>query len=374
VLNGWTVIDADGHVNDWHLDWPSLVPEDRWGDLPKSVRDASGFPKLEIEGRLLPEGDGDDEDSSLDFTDVEEIMRRYTRDGKYWLPREGEEKAELRLPDMDIMGIDTAVLFGGHCFLVASMVESPAIATATLQAYNTYLAGYCATAPDRLKGVAMLAMQSPKEAADELRRAVTEYGFVAGVLPPHHANGTTLDDEALNPIWEAAEALGVPVCIHTIGTQINPVRSTIKLSNMGEAYGGIPSMIALGHMVVGGVLDRYPDLKVAFLETGAGWVPYFMDRLEASYEIFTLKGSELRANPQDYIRGGNLYFATEPDEALLPAVADIIGADQLILGSDYCHPEGMCPYTMKVLAERADLSDELKRKILCDNPSRLYGL
>jgi predicted TIM-barrel fold metal-dependent hydrolase len=111
-----------------------------------------------------------------------------------------------------------------------------------------------------------------------------------------------------------------------------------------------------------------------FLETGAGWVPYMMDRLQASYEMFTLTNDRLDQDPQDYVRGGQLYFATEPDEAIMAAVADIVGADQLVLGSDYCHPEGMCPFTMKVLAERSDIGEDLKRKILSDNPARLYGL
>jgi hypothetical protein len=370
MLKGWKVIDADGHVNDWHLDWEALAASDRLKSIPKSVRDIHGFPHLEVEGKLYPGGDHGD----FDFTDIEEVMNRFTRDGKYWLPRPGESDPTLRLPDMDEMGIDVAVLFGGHCFLIASMVDSPDVASTTLSCYNSYLGSYCSADTDRLKGVAMLPMLAPRDAADELRRGVVDFGFVAGVLPPHHVNGTMLDDPQLNPIWEAAVDLGVPICIHTIGTQINPVGQTITISNMSEAYGGIPSMIALGNLIFGRVLDRYPELRLVFLETGAGWVPYMMDRLQASYEMFTLANDRLDREPQDYIRGGNLYFATEPDEAVLAAVADVVGADQLVLGSDYCHPEGMCPFTMKVLAERTDINDDLKRKVLSENPARLYGI
>jgi predicted TIM-barrel fold metal-dependent hydrolase len=365
-----TVIDADGHVNDWHLDWPSLVAPELHEYLPKSVNDANGFPQIEVEGRRLPEGVNLD----LDYTDIEEVMRRFTRDGKYWLPRQGETHAELRLPDMDEMGIDTAVLFGGHCFLVMALVESPAIATTTLQAYNTYLGGYCSTDPDRLKGVAMLAIQSPKEAADELRRTVGEYGFVGGVLPPHHVNGTTLDDPSLDPIWEAAQELNVPVCVHTLGTQISGVEQVMTRPTMDEAYGSLPSMIALGHLILGRVFDRFPQLTVALLEVGAGWIPYVMDRLQENYEMFSLHEQRLERDPEEYVRSGQLYFSTEPDEAILPAVASIIGEDHLVIGSDYCHPESKCPYSMKILAERTDLGDGLKRKILHENPARLYRL
>jgi len=370
MLNGWTVIDADSHVNDWHLDWPSLVPADRHGDLPTSVRDKNGFPVLEIDGRTLPEGDREE----LDYTDIEGLMAQFTRDGKYWLPRPGEEDPKLRLPDMDEMGIDTAVLYGGHTFLVSAITESPGAATATLQAYNTYLASYCEAAPTRLKGVAMLSMLSPKEAADELRRCVGEFGFVGGVLPPHHATGTTLDDESMHPIWEAAIELDVPIAIHTLGTQINPVESYVKPGNLSEAYGGIPSQLALGHICGSGMLDRFPELTLAFLEVGAGWVPFMMERLEEAYEIYTMKKDRLDRGPEEIIKSGQIYFSAEPDEPLLPVTADIIGMDKLVIGSDYCHPESKCPYSMKIVAEREDLSDEIKKALLHDNPARLYRL
>jgi hypothetical protein len=133
-------------------------------------------------------------------------------------------------------------------------------------------------------------------------------------------------------------------------------------------------MLALGHLILGGVLDRFPQLTVCFLEAGAGWVPYFMDRIEGNYEMFGARSRRLRQAPAEYVRGDQLYFAADPDETTLPAVVDAIGADRLVIGSDYCHPEGMCPFTMKVLANRDDLGLDVRRKILYDNPKRLYRL
>lgn len=368
MLHGTTVIDADGHLNDWHLDWEALLPPELHGVAPKSVRDKNGFPHLEVEGRLLPGGEWPE-------IDLAEMWEQSTRDKKYWVPnRPGETHPELRLPDMDEMGIDVAVLFGGHCFLVASKVANPEVATATLRAYNNYLAEYCATAPDRLKGVAMVPIQAPEAAADELRRAVNDLGLVAAVVPPHHENGTTLDDPRLDHLWTAAQDLGVPVCVHTIGAQISPIEKFLHPPLMDEAYGSIPSMLALGHLILGGVLDRFPALTFAFLEAGAGWVPYFMDRMQESSEMFGRKDRQLKKTPEEYVRSEQLYYATDPDEPLLPAVAQLVGEERLVIGSDYCHPEGMCPFTMSNLAERDDLSDGLKRKILHDNPARLYGL
>jgi predicted TIM-barrel fold metal-dependent hydrolase len=365
MLNGHAVIDADSHIHDFQLDWPSLLPPELREVAPRTYYEPSGFPHIEVEGRLLPGGEHD----------LKELAQESTRDPRYWEPpRHGEFDATARLPDMDEMGIDVCVLFGGHCFLVASKVESSEVANATLRAYNEYLGRFCAAAPDRLKGVAMIAMQSPDAAAAELQRAVQDLGLVAAVLPPHHANGTMLDDPSLDPIWSMAQSLNVPVCVHTIGGQISPIGPMLTGEVMGEAYGGIPSMLALGHLILGGVLDRYPELTVCFLETGAGWVPYFMDRMQGNYEMFGAKSRPLRKTPAEYVRSEQLYFAADPDETTLPAVVDTIGADRLVIGSDYCHPEGMCPFTMKAFADRDDLSLEVRRKILYDNPKRLYRL
>ena len=365
MLNGHGVIDADSHIHDFHLDWPSLLPPELHDTAPRTFYEPSGFPHIEVEGRLLPGGEHD----------LAELTEESTRDPKFWpAPRQGEFEPGPRLPDMDEMGIDTCVLFGGHCFLVGSKVTSPEIAYATLRAYNEYLGRFCSEAPDRLKGVAMIPMVAPELAAAELERAVTDLGLVGAVLPPHHANGMTLDDRRLDPIWAAAQELDVPVCIHTIGVQISPIEPMVHLPMMDEAYGGIPSMLALGHLIMGGVLDRFPALTVCFLEVGVGWVPYVMDRLDTNYEMFGSKQNRMRQRPSDYVRSEQCYFAADPDEPMLPAVVEAIGAERLVIGSDYCHPEGMCPFTMKELAGRADLSAEVKRKILYDNPKRLYRL
>jgi len=143
---------------------------------------------------------------------------------------------------------------------------------------------------------------------------------------------------------------------------------------LGHAYGGLPSMIALGSVVLGGVLERHPGLRVAFLEAGASWVPYVVDRMQESYDTFGLRGDGLELDPGAAVRGGQVYIAVEPEEPALPFVAELIGDDHLVLGSDYCHPEGMCPFTMQALAERDDLSEATRRKILHENPARLYGL
>ncbi len=366
MIDGTTVIDADGHLHDWHVDWAARFPPELADQAPRFVRDEFGFPHLELDGRLLPGGKR---------RPTVEADHSSLRSDRYWVPnRPGEADPLLRLPDMDTMGIDVAVLFGGHAFLVASMTDSPVLAAATLRAYNEHLAEYCAAAPDRLRGAAMVALQNPSAAAEELARCVTEHGMVAACVPPHHIDGTTLDDPALDPIWAAAQELNVPVCVHTIGAQINPARYLLDRPLLPHAFGSVSSIMALGHVIVGGVLDRFPDLTVAFLEVGAGWVPYAADRLAGADEMFATNTTRLPRKIDEYLASGQLYFAADPDERLLQDVAAIVGEDHLVIGSDYCHPEGRCPFTMRELAEREDLSPGLRHKILAENPARLYRL
>jgi predicted TIM-barrel fold metal-dependent hydrolase len=99
-----------------------------------------------------------------------------------------------------------------------------------------------------------------------------------------------------------------------------------------------------------------------------------MDRMQGNYEMFGMQSHQLRKTPAEYVRSEQLYFAADPEETTLPAVIDAIGPDRLVIGSDYCHPEGMCPFTMKALADRDDIGQEARRKILYDNPKRLYRL
>jgi len=119
-------------VNDWHLDWERVMPADLGPGATRAVRDDRGFPHLRVDGMLLPGASRE----ALGEGGLDGKRRERRRDPRYWDPRPGEDDPAARLVDMDEMGIDVAVLFGGHCFLVASIVESPEIATATLRAYN----------------------------------------------------------------------------------------------------------------------------------------------------------------------------------------------------------------------------------------------
>ena len=141
-----------------------------------------------------------------------------------------------------------------------------------------------------------------------------------------------------------------------------------------HAFYSLDTMLAAASFTCGGILERFPRLRVAFMEAGAGWVPWLMDRLHEHYELLPQQMPWQTRNPEDWIKSDNCYFAVEPDERTIPFVAQLIGEERLIYASDYSHWDCMCPDSVKTLSERADLSDRLKRNILGANAARLFGL
>jgi predicted TIM-barrel fold metal-dependent hydrolase len=126
--------------------------------------------------------------------------------------------------------------------------------------------------------------------------------------------------------------------------------------------------------VIGGVFERFPDLKVGFLEAGCGWVPFWAERMDEEFEKRHNEVPYLRQKPSEYVLNCKSYFGVEPEEKLLPLVADQIGADKLMYASDYPHWDSDWPNTVRTLVERQDVSDGLREAVMCDNALTFYGI
>jgi predicted TIM-barrel fold metal-dependent hydrolase len=134
----------------------------------------------------------------------------------------------------------------------------------------------------------------------------------------------------------------------------------------------LPVLMGFWSLMQGGIYERFPDLKVAFLEAGSEWLPYVINQLDRSYRTF---GKGLRRPPSEYLRQGNVYISCESDEDV-PYVLQYIGEDQVMIASDYPHTDPSHEEDMvRGLEEHQDrLSPEVREKILSTNPMRLYGL
>jgi predicted TIM-barrel fold metal-dependent hydrolase len=284
--------------------------------------------------------------------------------------------AEAWLRFLDEHGISMSVLYP-TAGLAIGMVQLEDWAAALCQGYNDWLAERFTGATSRLKGMALLPPQSPSAAAAELRRSVTELGFLGGVLPAATNNKTPLyGSPVYHDLWDEAQRLDVPISIH------GGIASNLgldRLSSFAEAHcleHPLAQMVQLTSMMFQGVFDQFPRLRVAFLEAGVGWVPFMMDRLDEDCEKFGRLAPNLKRRPSEHFRSGNLFFTAEVEERTLPYVLDLVRPDVILWASDFPHERERDEFggDLPTLQGREDLSAEAKRRILYDNPARYYGL
>jgi predicted TIM-barrel fold metal-dependent hydrolase len=139
----------------------------------------------------------------------------------------------------------------------------------------------------------------------------------------------------------------------------------------------LPLMIQMTNMIFQGVFELFPQLRVGYLEAGAGWVPFMMDRLDEDFERRGKKWApRLTKRPSDYITGGQIYVSLESEERTLPYVLKLFGEDHIFFASDYPHERQRAQYLHDIpeLEARQDISESAKRKILADNARNFYRL
>ncbi len=356
-------IDADGHVTESHVDWAQRMPAAYRDRAPVVVQDEHGQPVMMFDGYRFP-------------NPISEGKGR-------WVSNQVPVKANpagmrdpaARLPDMDLEGIDVSVLYGTTIAFHANSTDDWRYADALCRAWNDWAAEYCAAAPERLKFAALVAMGEARAAAEEAERAVRERGAVGVTVMPNHL-GRSLDQTFFDPLYSALQRLDVPLCVHgmtgsspyftCLGRHDNWLITHAMSFPMGLIH-------ALASVVCGGVLERFPTLRVAFLEGGCGWLPFFMDRLDEHVEKLPSLVPWLTKSPSEHIRGGRVYITCEPEEDLAYPISRV-GEDMIMYASDYAHWDCEFPHSATKIAERDELTPTQKDKILRENALRFYGL
>ncbi len=285
------------------------------------------------------------------------------------------EGPQDQLAAMDKDGIDVMVLYPTAGLHVGNLHERD-FANAITRAYNDWLYHFCKTDASRLKFAALLAPQDPQAAAEELHRAVEERGAVAGVLPTYMPQSPDFGDPMFDPIYAAAEELGVGLGFHT-GTSADSLggRRFRKFLSAHTIDHPAEQMMALIATIVGGVFERFPGLSIAYLESGIGWVPYMMDRLDEEVEKRgAAEAPYLTKLPSEYVISGRIFFGVECGEKTIPDGVRWGLENTLLYSSDYPHWDGDWPHTVKMVQDRNDISDITKKKMMHDNVVRFYKL
>lgn len=357
------IIDADGHVNDRRC----MDEVARY--MPKGNQFPPVFPEL---------------DHLHTF-----FLKKQTR-----LSRTGNPGPHEWIDFMDNTGIETTVLYP-TAGLAVGRIASPGWAFAACRAYNNWLHEKFLTTSTRFNGMALVPIQDTEHGVEELRRAVIDLGMCGAMLP---SNGEGLKGHLGSniywPIYEEAERLNCPLAIHggchhqlgmdSFGT-FYPVRG------LGHPFG---IMIQAAAMLFHGVFDRFPNLRVAFLEGGAGWVPFFLDRMDRSYEGEkdpghlqvdisgnSLKGDGVGRMPSEYfgelVRKGRIFIGFDCDEVALGYAVQRVGREAFVFASDFPHESTSAQSSRKEIEEllgRDELTAEDKLAVLGENATRLYRL
>jgi predicted TIM-barrel fold metal-dependent hydrolase len=366
VTAATVVVDADGHVVEPRSAWASLADEHR----PRIERDSSGYEHVVV---------GDTEILAVPLGTLATPGSRFS-DPATFRPLEeaqaGGSDPVVRLADMDSEGIDQAVLFPS-VGLYFWALDDPTAAVAIARAYNEWLAGYCEAGPGRLFGAAMLPLQDPEAAAAELRRSVEELGFRSAFVRPNPCRGRSLSDRAYEPVWRAAEELDVAIGVHEGSSVILPTLGSDRPFNpliLHAVSHSFEEMLAYAQLATFGVFDRHPGLKVVFLESSGGWVPFWLERLDEQAESFGGFCPDMQRAPSEYF-ARQCWISFEVDERTLPALAPIIGGDRIVWGSDYPHHDATFPGAVDALRRTIEPCPvDVQARVLGLNAAAVYRL
>ncbi len=396
--DGTLVVDADGHTFEPEDLWTERMDAGRWGDwIPRrAVED--GCYEMSYVGGARRAGGRELQDTmsaavGLTPQQFHDLLQSLRVPGGY--------DPEARLADMDRDGIDAAVVYPSQAMFFGPVDPIPALrdvdfVTDCQRAYNEWVSEYCASDPSRLFGVAAVPLQDPVRAASEARRAVGELGLVAVFIRPSaYVDDLPLNHHVYDPFWAACQELGVPVALHP-GVHVDTPGACRKFglvaesenmmvtnmatdelhggSGIGQAVGNTVDMIvSMGRLLMGGVCERFPDLRLLFLESGGGWIPTQLERMDEQVKAFPLEGRWLELLPSEYFRR-QCWACFEPEEWNLAASAEWLGTDRVLWASDYPHPE-FHPGVVKELREAiGPLSDADQRRVLGENAVAAYRL
>ncbi|MGH2671255.1 MAG: amidohydrolase family protein, partial [bacterium] len=289
----------------------------------------------------------------------------------------GSMDAAERLQRLDAEGLEAAFLYPTLGLLWEAECEDAELAQAYTRAYNRWIVEFCDHDPRRLVPIAHLSLGDPPAAAKELERAVAEGArgvFVAPFTLTRKPHGHPDHD----PVFAAAQALGVPFAIHptfephwTAPNRFEDVRRSRLLLAVAGSDGVRHAFTTLFDF---GVFDRFPDLKVVVLESGAGWIGYWLDRLDAVYEAtFVGEHVPLREKPSAYFRR-RCWISCDPDERTIPALAELLGAERFFWASDFPHPDHARGYLEKLETLVSRLSPAARQRLLGANVREAYRL
>jgi predicted TIM-barrel fold metal-dependent hydrolase len=301
-----------------------------------------------------------------------ELVRKLSAIGRAGIDDDGYRAGtpKLRLEDMDRDGLAASVVYGP--LSLGFPISEPDLQDATYAAWNDWAAEeFNAVAPDRLSALAFLPFHSPESAAAELERCAS-IGHRGAIVDAFRID---LGDRAWDRLWSVAEATRLPISFHISGG-ISPNLSYMIGKWQSAAFATLLPMQLdepLATMVFSGALDRHPGLTIVLAESGVGWLPYFLSRMDAEWhELKSKLDYAPSVPPSELVR--RQVFLTFEHEPLAERFIPLVGAQACMWASDYPHTDSTFPNSRRAIgASLGALAPDDVRKIIATNCARLYG-
>jgi predicted TIM-barrel fold metal-dependent hydrolase len=376
VSRDYVAVSADAHLETPPDLWAARLPQDLRDRGPRVVRLSDGG-----DGWAL--GDGEPLPLGLQVTGGQRYDQFVARGRTYTEDLPGTGGAAQRLAEQDLDGVDAEVLFSSVIATSLHRMEDPELIRQSVRAYNDWLSEYCAEAPERLFGIALIPTSGIADAVAELERLEGRTGIRGVQLLRFPAGGqyATVGDE---PFWAGAEAQGRTIVAHhnfggEEGGRFTPSPGTQEEKALTIEGGAdlasfawlltcdlpVPTLpiLTIEQLFLGGVLDVHPGLRFHFAETGIGWLPYWLEQMDDRYARHRRWSKvDLPRLPTQYVRD-HFTFSFQEDHAGV-ALRHAIGVDNICWANDFPHSVSDWPFSRETRARQFQgLPDDERRRI-----------
>ena len=368
------IVDADSHIEEHPDIWDYLEPEYEHrkpqavyvGDMIKHNPDRD-YVWL-IDGEMYPKliGSGATCHGTPPLTE-------FAKNKPVNVESQAITNVKERLKSMDAVDLDISVIY--PTLFLQPLTNDVKYEAALMRAYNNFISDKCREAPNRLKWVATIPLRSITEAVDEIKHA-KQLGAV-GVMVLGTAGDTLLHDKRFDPVYQEAEKLNMPICVHVGWAHSGLLKSCDAASTSMMLSFELSMVKGFYSFVSGGIFDRFPNLKVSFIEGGAEWFPTMLARMEHWFDTPTAQPWLAKKRPTEYLRDHQIYFTCEGDEPNLAGFIELVGPDRVLGSADFPHVHfegGRLSKTFDDIRKRDDISEETKSLIFGKNSLNFYNI
>jgi predicted TIM-barrel fold metal-dependent hydrolase len=372
------IIDADGHILEPPDTWEKYIDPQFRNRAIRVRLNSEGQEYLEIEGHpskffnikafTLLGGMGRNQDEII--ANMKE--KTYVEAAPF-----GSMIAKERVELLDREGLRATILYPSIGLTWECETEDPELSLAYAKAYNRWIVDFCSDYKDRLIPIAHISLADGQAAAKELERSVQE-GCRGAFVAPFTLTMKAHAHPDHDPFWAKAQELGVPVGIHPMAEHpAKRVYQRFKDMKWADWYhnvlGGQGPQQALFVLFQYGLFDRFPEVKVVLLESGAGWVGAALDRMDTTYETALGKSVPLKEKPSFYFKR-QCWISGDPDEKALACIVEHVGNDKFFWATDFPHFDHPGNYLEALDNLVTPLSETARKNLLGDSVAKVYGL